>query len=91
MREKCVPIMRQQGGAAWVRVTIAAKDEQRGVRIRIFIVEEKPIQNGINLNTTSLYISTNTFQATFINIGTMVLRGLRGTITAQRGAMVHSQ
>ena len=35
------------------------------IRIRIFIVEDKAIQNCIHLKTTSLYISTNTFQATY--------------------------
>ena len=33
------------------------------VRIKIFIVEDKAIKNCINFKTTSLYISTNTFQA----------------------------
>ena len=39
-------------------------------RIRIFFVEYKAIQNCINLKTTNLYISINTFQAisTFIYI-----------------------
>ena len=35
--------------------------------IRIFIVEDKTIQNSINLKTTSLYTSTNTFQAICLN------------------------
>ena len=32
------------------------------MRIRIFIVEDKAVQNGINLKTTSLYVSSNIFQ-----------------------------
>ena len=31
--------------------------------MRIFIVQDKAIQNCVNIKTTSLYISTNTFQA----------------------------
>ena len=47
------------------------------IRIRIFIEEEKAIQNSIILKTTSLYISTNTFQANNISdaLQTLLVRG----------------
>ena len=37
------------------------------LQIRIFIVENKAIQNCINLKTTNLYISKNTFKNIYIN------------------------
>ena len=47
------------------------------IRMRIFIEEEKAIQNSIILKTTSLYISTNTFQANNISdaLQTLLVRG----------------
>ena len=46
-----------------VSVAEGARSTARIARIRIFIVEDKATQNCINFKTTSLYLSTNTFQA----------------------------
>ena len=55
-----------------------------GLIRRIFIVEEKAIQNSIKLKTTSLYISTTTFQVT-IPTTEEQLHGLNMKIVTKNG------
>ena len=56
-------------------MTLATAEERNFfISIRIFIVEDKVIQNCINLKTKNLHISKNNFEANSTNIGAMIHR-----------------